>query len=157
MTGAVPAKNLPYDKTGLPDGWGEIKEEVMAMVDKTLADYRTDDKRVYLSGLSYGGFGTWILASHYPNRFAAIVPVVGWGHPDLMPSIAKAKIPVWCISGGRDAVIENQFFYAGMNKLEELGHKNIRFTVHEDMEHDAWTRVYAGQDIYNWMLEYELE
>lgn len=157
MTGAIPAETLPYDKTGLPDGWGEIKEEVMAMVDKTLADYRTDDKRVYLSGLSYGGFGTWILASHYPDRFAAILPVVGWGHPDLMPAIAQAKIPVWCISGGRDAVVENTFFYAGMNKLEELGHTNIRFTVHEDMEHDAWTRVYAGQDIYNWMLEYKLE
>ena len=156
MLGATPAKILPYDKEGLPDGWGVIKEEVMAMVDKTLVDYRTDKKRVYLSGLSYGGFGTWILASHNPNRFAAIAPVVGWGHPDLMASIAEAKTPVWCISGGRDAVVQNQFFYEGMNKLEELGHDNIRFTVHEDMHHDVWTRVYGGEDIYNWLLEYEL-
>ncbi len=156
MTGAVPAEILPYDKTGLPDGWGKIKEEVIGMLDKTLADYRTDDKRVYLTGLSYGGFGTWIMASHYPDRFAAIAPIVGWGHPDLMPSIAEAKIPTWCISGGRDAVIENKFFFAGMNKLEELGHTDVRFTIHEDMEHDVWVRVYAGEDIYNWLLEHQL-
>lgn len=156
MTGAIPAKKLSHDKTGLPDGWGEIKEEVMAMLDQTQANYRTDDERVYLTGLSYGGFGTWILASHYPDRFAAIAPIVGWGHPDLMPPIAQAKIPVWCISGGRDAVIQNTFFFEGMNKLEELGHKNIRFTIHEDMKHDVWTRVYAGEDIYNWLLEYKL-
>jgi predicted peptidase len=157
MTGAIPAPFLPYDKGGLPDGWGVIKEEVMDMLDKTLADYRTNKKQVYLTGLSYGGFGTWILASNYPERFAAIVPVVGWGHPDLMPSIAQAKIPVWCISGGRDNVVQNQFFFAGMNKLEALGHQNIRFTIHEDMEHDVWTRVYGGDDVYNWLLEHELE
>lgn len=157
MKGVPTISQLPYDKEGLPDGWGVIKEEVMAMLDSTLANYRTDKSRVYLTGLSYGGFGTWILASHYPDRFAAIAPIVGWAHPDLLQPIVDKQIPTWCISGGRDFVVENKFFFAGMNKLQELGHKNFRFTVHEDMGHDVWTRVYGGEDIYNWLLEYQLE
>lgn len=156
MAGAEAISQLPYDKNGLPDGWGVIKEEVMAMLDNTLENYRTDAKKVYLTGLSYGGFGTWILASNYPERFAAIAPVVGWGHPDLMQPIVDKQLPVWCISGGRDAVVENKFFYAGMNKLQALGHKNIRFTIHADMNHDVWTRVYGGDDIYNWLLDASL-
>ena len=65
--------------------------------------------------------------------FAAINPVVGWGHPDLMAPIAEHKIPVWAFCGGRDAVIPCRYFYKGINRLEELGHKNVRFTTHEDM------------------------
>jgi predicted peptidase len=157
MVGVPAIDQLPFGKEGLPDGWGVIKEEVMAMVDSTLANYRTDKSRVYLTGLSYGGFGTWIIASSYPDRFAAIAPIVGWGHPDLMQPIVDRQLPVWCISGGRDFVVENKYFFAGINKLQELGHQNFRFTVHEDMGHDVWTRVYGGEDIYNWLLEYQLK
>jgi predicted peptidase len=93
------------------------------------------------------------MASKHPQLFSAIIPVVGWGHPDLMKPIAQHRIPVWAFAGGRDQVVQLQFFYAGLNKLESLGHDNVRFTVHEDMSHDAWTRVYASTDIYEWMLQ----
>ena len=111
--------------------------------------------QTYLSGLSYGGFGTWYMASKHPNRFAAIAPVVGWGHPSLMEPIAAENIPVWQFAGGRDGAIDIKYFYAGLDKLEQLGHKNVRFTVHEDKAHDAWTRVYAGDDLYKWFLSFE--
>jgi predicted peptidase len=92
------------------------------------------------------------MASRYPNRFAAIAPVVGWGHPSLMPPIAKHDLPVWAFAGGRDSAVNIQYFYAGLNELERLGHSNVRFTVHEDKGHDAWTRVYSGDDLYTWLL-----
>ena len=153
MRGALASDTIPSKTNYFNGGWNAIETDVLAMIDKTLLDYDTDINRVYLSGISYGGFGTWYIASKNPKRFAAINPVVAYGHPFLMDSIAQYKIPVWNIAGGRDHVVPVKYFYEGINKLEALGHHNIRFTIHEDMGHDTWRRVYAGDDIYNWLLE----
>ncbi|MFK5957788.1 MAG: prolyl oligopeptidase family serine peptidase [Lutibacter sp.] len=141
--------NLSHTKYG----WNKAENDLMKMIDNTLINFNADENRVYLSGISYGGFGTWYIASKHPKRFAAINPIVGWGHPILMDSIAKYKIPVWQFAGGRDQVIPVKYFYEGLNKLEKLGHKNIRFTIHEDLSHDTWKRIYEGNDIYNWLLD----
>jgi predicted peptidase len=124
----------------------------LSILDTTVEQQRGDRSRQYLTGLSYGGFGTWYLASHHPDRFAAIVPVVGYGHPDLMAPIAEAKVPVWCFAGGRDAGVGAAYFYSGLNRLEALGHNMVRFTIEADMGHDVWARVYARPDVYDWML-----
>lgn len=152
MLGAL-AATLPPDATpyGLPKGWPELEADVLALLDEVLRNYHGDPSRQYLSGVSYGGFGTWYLAGRHATRFAAIVPVVGYGHPDAMAAIAEAKLPVWCFAGGRDGAVRVQYFYAGLNRLEQLGHK-ARFTIEADMGHDVWTRVYAGSDVYDWML-----
>lgn len=136
----------------LPKGWETVETDLLNMLDDVLDIYRSDESRVYLSGLSYGGFGTWYMASKHPQRFAAIAPVVGWGHPELMPPIAQQKLPIWAFAGGRDSAVEIRYFYSGFKRLEELGHTNVRLTVHEDMGHDAWTRVYSGDDLYQWFL-----
>ena len=96
------------------------------------------------------------MANKHPDMFAAIAPVAGWGHPDLMTPIVRHNLPVWVFAGGRDDTIKVEFFYAGVNKLEELGHTRVRFTIHEDMAHDVWRRVYRGDDIYTWLLEHKL-
>ena len=152
MHGAVPADAIPGD-IYTDAGWDNLEEDLMAMLDQTLKNYNTDVKRVYLTGLSYGGFGTWYIASNHPERFAAINPIVGWGDPRLMQPISTHKIPVWAFAGGRDNTVQVQYFFAGINKLEELGNDKVKFTIHEDMGHDTWKRVYAGEDIYNWFLE----
>jgi len=141
----------------LPQGWEMLETDLIAMLDTVQNKYRINVNKSYLSGLSYGGFGTWYMASKYPERFAAIAPVVGWGHPSLMASIAENKLPVWAFAGGRDSAVDIQYFYAGLDKLEKLGHNNVRFTVHEDKGHDAWTRVYSGDDLYQWLLSHELK
>jgi hypothetical protein len=69
-----------------------------------------------------------------------------------MAPIAKANLPVWAFAGGRDTSVEKKFFYAGINKLEDLGDSEVRFTVHEDRGHDTWKRVYASKDLYDWLL-----
>ena len=140
----------------LPDGWERIEGDLITILDSVAKKYRVNPKQQYLSGLSYGGFGTWFMASKYPERFAAIAPVVGWGHPSLMPPIAQHKLPVWQFAGGRDTSVNIKYFYAGLDALEQLGHDNIRFTVHEDKGHDAWTRVYASDDLYQWLLSFQL-
>ena len=153
MAGAV-GEPLPDGATGYgpEQGWPELEADVLAILDDVLTSRQGDPTRVYLTGLSYGGFGTWYLASKHPERFAAIVPIVGYGHPELMPAIASAGLPVWCFAGGRDAAVRVKNFYAGLNRLESLGAREVRFTIEEDMGHDVWARVYAGRDIYDWML-----
>lgn len=151
MTGAIAAGVLP-SSFGPPNGWERVEADVMSILKTVLTSYRADFKRVYLTGLSYGGFGTWYLASRHPDKFAAICPICGWGHPDLLPPIAKAKLPVWAFSGGKDELVETKYFFIGFNRLVELGHSQVRFTTEQDMGHDVWNRVYAGSDIYQWFL-----
>jgi pimeloyl-ACP methyl ester carboxylesterase len=156
MTGAVSEPLAPGSTpSGPPKGWPELETDLLAMLDDVLASYHGDPDRQYLTGLSYGGFGTWYLASKHPDRFAAIVPVVGYGHPDLMPPIAAVKIPIWCFAGGRDPAVKVKYFYPGLNRLEQLGHDAFRFSVEEDMGHDVWARVYAGNDVYDWLLSHQ--
>lgn len=152
MIGAQTEDSLNYN---LPDlGWEERVEDVILILDKAINQFNIDSTKVYLTGLSYGGFGTWYIASKYPHRFAAIAPIVGWGNPDLIKPIAKHNLPVWAFAGGRDLVVQKKYFFKAMNELERLGDKNIRFTIHEDMGHDTWKRVYAGDDLYNWFLQF---
>ena len=90
----------------------------------------------------------------HPERFAAANPIVGYAHPQLVDSIAEQRVRIWCFAGGRDPVVPVKYFYDGKNRLEQLGHNNVCFTVEEDMSHDVWKRVYAGEDVYNWMISH---
>ena len=85
MDGATPASELPLGPEGPPDGWPRREGYLLAILDETLARYRVDPDRVYLTGLSYGGFGTWYLASRHPQRFAAIAPIIGGLAEPLAP------------------------------------------------------------------------
>ena len=78
MTGAVPAEVSELTSSPPSDGWDQV--------------------RVYLTGVSYGGWGTWFLASRHPDAFAAISPIAGWGPPDLMEPVARVNMPVWVFS-----------------------------------------------------------
>lgn len=148
------ANNMDDIAPLLPQGWDYIESDLLNIIDTVQTNFNTDKSRLYLTGLSYGGFGTWYMASKHPQKFAAIAPIVGWGHPSLMAPIAEHHIPLWAFAAGRDSSINIKYFYLGINTLEQLGHSNVRFTVHEDMEHDAWRRVFAGNDIYQWLLSH---
>jgi predicted peptidase len=155
MTGALQNLELPVGIEGPPVGWPKLETDVLQILKEVERDYRVNARRRYITGVSYGGFGTWYLASRHPELFAAMAPVVGWGHPDLMAPLARRKLPVWGFAGGRDAAVHLEYFYAGFNRLEQLGHREVRFTVEADMGHDVWARSYAGDDLYRWFLQYE--
>jgi predicted peptidase len=156
MSGTPAVEDISGVPVTLPAGWDLVEQDLLDMLERVSEEFRTDEQRVYITGLSYGGFGTWYMASRHPEKFAAMAPVVGWGHPQLVEPIAQHKVPVWAFAGGRDPVVPVQYFYPGLNKLEALGHNQVRFTTHEDMGHDAWRRVYRSQDLYEWLLEHSL-
>ena len=150
---AEPVADMSKVPPLLPDGWERAEQDVLAMLQTVQTNYNTDASRVYLTGISYGGFGSWFMASQHPQLFAAVAPVVGWGHPDLMPPIAKAQTPLWVFAAGRDSAINKDYFYPGIETLRQLGHNQVRFTMLEQAEHDAWRQVYSGDDLYNWLLQ----
>lgn len=154
MSGVTASESQPFSIEGPPDGWDLLAGDLLDILDQVEQTYRTDADRVYLTGLSYGGFGTWYMASQFPDRFAAVAPVVGYGHPDMAGPIARAGLPVWCFAGGRDTVVPAEYFYGVMNSLEAQGHREALLTVHEHEGHDAWIRIYGGHDLYHWFLSH---
>ena len=154
MQGAVPDELLPdYSDFDNKFSWKRTDPDVINILDSILKTYNADADRVYLTGASEGAFGIWYYSSVYPERFAALLPVVGYPSIEQAEAVAKADIPVWVFSGGRDTVVETKYYFAGMNRMEELG-ATIRLTTEQDMSHDVWNRVYAGDDVYNWLLQY---
>jgi dienelactone hydrolase len=137
-----------------PQGWEMLEGEVLAMVDNTLADYRADPGRVCLTGLSYGGYGTWFLSTRNPQRWAAIAPICGGGDPQLVDRLVAQKMPLWIFHGGRDTTVPPSRSLEMAVALEAAGHPDVRLTIHEDLGHNVWTRVYEGQDIYSWFLKH---
>lgn len=148
---------LPAEVTDLardPRGWNILESDLMGLLDHVVTAYKGDAKRLYLTGLSLGGEGSWVLGAAHPERFAAIAPVVGYGPPSAAPGLAAARMPIWAFAGGRDPADPVKYFYPILNELEKLGHTGVRFTIEADLGHDAWMRVYAGQDLYTWFLKH---
>jgi predicted peptidase len=85
-------------KAGTPDS-----ERALAILQEVQKSYKTDPSRLYLSGLSMGGYGTWSLAAAFPERWAAIVPICGGGDPTMASKIKD--IPCWCFHGSEDAPV----------------------------------------------------
>ena len=139
---------------GPPLGWWTVENDLLAMVDATLNEFRGDPDRVYLTGLSYGGYGTWYMAGLHAARWAAVAPVCGASDPKAIPLIAAAKLPIWIVQGGKDRVVRPEYVTQSAMDLEKAGHPAVRFTVHEDMAHNVWSRVYEGWDLYAWLLQH---
>ena len=133
--------------------WWTAPEQLLALGalrDSIEAKYRVDSKRIYLTGLSMGGFGSWALARHTPERFAAVVPVCGGGDP-LMARQLK-DLPIWVFHGAQDPVIELERSEEMVNALKAKG-ANPRFTVYPEVEHDSWVQAYSDPALYQWLLK----
>ena len=121
-----------------------------ALLDEIVEKYKIDKDRIYVTGLSMGGFGTWSLAAYSPKRFAAIVPVCGGGEP-IMARILP-HVPAWVFHGAKDPVVPIARSEAMVDALRQAG-GNVKFTVYPNAGHDAWTETYADPKLYDWLLE----
>jgi predicted esterase len=120
------------------------------LLDDVDAKYPVDPDRVYLTGLSMGGAGTWDLAEWFPERFAALVPIAGGGDPADAARIAD--IPIWVIHGGLDPTVRIENAYQMVQALRDL-HARVRFTVYPDYGHNSWEPAYDDPRLYEWMLQ----
>ena len=138
-------------------------EAVLALLDEIQEKYRVDLDRVYLTGLSMGGYGTWSLGMKYPDRFAAIAPICGGGSildVLLVPpgkQGALKRLPVWAFHGAKDNVVPLEQSEDMINALKKAGNQNTKLTVYPEAGHDSWTEAYNSQELYDWFLQHTRE
>jgi predicted peptidase len=143
-----------------PSGQRWDSDVLLALLDEVQRQYRVDPKRVYLTGLSMGGYGTWNLGLAHPERFAAIAPICGGGDRLLLllgdPRKRKAlqSLPVWAFHGAKDPVVRLEESENMVNALRQIGATNVQLTVYPDAQHDSWTETYANPKLYDWFLQH---
>ena len=125
---------------------------LLALLDHIQSQYRLDPDRIYVTGLSMGGFGTWGLLAEAPHRFAAAAPIAGGGKPAL--ACDMQSVPVWAIHGAQDPVIPVDRSREMIAALRACGGGDVRYTEYPDAGHDSWTKTYADAALYNWLLSH---
>ncbi|MCC6443642.1 MAG: prolyl oligopeptidase family serine peptidase [Armatimonadetes bacterium] len=125
--------------------------QVMDVLDEVCAKHRVDPDRIYLTGLSMGGYGTWSASIEYPDRFAAIAPICGGGDPADAGRIRH--LPIWVFHGGKDDVVPIEGSRAMVEALKKLG-TEARFTIYPEAGHDSWTESYDNPELYSWFLSH---
>jgi predicted peptidase len=133
--------------------WPEQTEVLMALLDEIEAKYRVDTDRVYLTGLSMGGFGTWTLAEKFPKRFAAIAPICG-GSEQYAANRLK-KVPVWAFHGEKDNVVPLARSQTMVTAIKNAG-GDAKLTVYPEAGHDSWTETYNNPELYEWFLSHKI-
>jgi predicted peptidase len=128
-------------------------ESIHQLILKVQREYSVDANRIYLTGLSSGGWATWNLAISHPELFAAIVPISGFVDLIQMDYICKIKtIPVQIFHGLLDDVVPVDYAISVYKALKSCD-ANVKLTIFDDSGHDSWSRVYDNQEIYNWMFQ----
>jgi predicted peptidase len=131
---------------------------LLALLDHVTKKLRVDRRRVYLTGMSMGGFATWDLAVTEPRRFAAIAPICGGGAvlPVYLATPAKEKalrtLPVWAFHGARDELVSVSESERMIGALRRAGATDLRLTIYPDAGHDSWTETYDNPKLYEWLL-----
>ena len=144
-----------------PAGRTWDNDEVLGLLDEVLATQPVDPARVYLTGLSMGGFGTWSLGLTHPDRFAAIVPICGGGDPlkvllaDPKKAEALRSLPVWAFHGAKDPVVRLVESERMVDALKKAGVREVELTVYPEAQHDSWTESYANPKLYEWLLQHQ--
>jgi len=134
-----------------PEGESWSTAVLNALLDDVTANCRVDEDRIYVTGLSMGGYGTWNLAVRCPHRFAAVAPVCGGGISLL--AYRLKDLPVWAFHGAKDDVVPVSESEKMVESVRESG-GNVRFTVYPDAGHDSWTRTYDNPELYEWFLQH---
>lgn len=133
-------------------GWqadGPNGKRAIAMLDAVMKEYKTDPDRVYLTGLSMGGYGTWHAAFTHPDRWAAIVPICGGGDPKAAETIKH--IPCWVWHGDQDRAVKVDLSRQMVAALKKAGGEP-RYTELEWVGHNSWDAAYATEDLYSWLF-----
>lgn len=130
--------------------------ELSGLLDTIESQYKVDKSRVYVTGLSMGGFGVWALAMREPERFAAIAPICGGGNPIEARYLKPMQAPAWCFHGAKDNVVplESTEEMVAVLKAAKV---EVKLTVYPDAGHDSWTETYDNPELYKWLLQHRRE
>jgi predicted peptidase len=130
---------------------GADADRALAILDEVQKAYKIDDKRLYLTGLSMGGSGTWSLAAAHPDKWAAIAPICGGGESSNADMIKH--IPCWCFCGDQDSakLVENN---RAMIKALKAAGGAPRYSEFPFVGHNSWDSAYVTPELYTWFLKH---
>ena len=124
-------------------------ELLMGLIKQLIKTMPVDTNRIYITGLSMGGFGTYDAIERYPHLFAAAVPVCGGGDPSLAPSISH--LPIWIYNGAEDPAVNPQYSLDMLNALTKAG-VHPGFTQYPEVGHFSWIGAYSDPLMMEWLL-----
>ncbi len=136
-------------------------EPLLQLLDNAQKQFRVDPDRIYITGLSMGGFGTWKLGILHPEKFAAIIPICGGGERGdiVMSSIdhpeALKRLPIWAFHGAKDPVVPVSASEDTVALLKSKGVTDIKLTIYPEALHDSWTQTFENPEIYDWLLQHK--
>jgi predicted peptidase len=143
---AVDMKTMAASRSAGPT---DEARAVLAMLDGVMRNHPVDPRRVYLTGLSMGGYGAWDLAARRPDLWAAVVPICGGGDPG---TAARMKdLPIWAFQGAKDPVVPPERSREMVEAVRRAG-GNPRTTEYADGAHDSWTPAYRDPDLLAWLF-----
>jgi predicted peptidase len=136
-------------------------EALLGLLDEVSRKHKVDTNRVYLTGLSMGGYATWSLGLKHPERFAAIAPICGGGETiDVLlasgkKSTALKSLGIWAFHGAKDPTVPVQESERMIASLKKAGARHVELTVYPEAQHDSWTETYNNEKLYGWFLKHE--
>jgi predicted peptidase len=128
-------------------------QELFKLVEHVANTHQVDQRRMYVTGLSMGGSGTWTLLAEYPGTFAAGSPICGRGDPATIEKLAKT--PIWAVIGGKDKPELVASYAAIVPAIKAAGGK-VKYTLYPDAGHNSWTETYDNPEFYHWLLSHKL-
>ena len=137
-----------------PTGFYWRGNVVIGLIDHLIENYSIDPNRIYLTGLSMGGYGTWQISHEYPERFAAVAPVCGGGlfvSPYFMDRLKN--LPVWAFHDKRDDVIPYQESFSMVEGVNAAG-GNAKLTTFDEGKHNISEEAYNNDELYDWFLKH---
>lgn len=129
--------------------WFDIFEQLKRFVCKIAEESFVDPERIYLMGVSMGGYGTWQLAMSLPELFAAIVPVCGGGM--YWNASRLVNIPIWAFHGAKDTTVFKEESIKMVDAVNKCGGK-AKLTIYPENGHDAWSDTYKNPEVFDWLL-----
>jgi predicted peptidase len=125
-------------------------EQLKALLDAIELEYKVDANKIYATGLSMGGFGTWSLLASYPEYFAAGIPICGGGQPERAKDFFE--VPVWAFHGDADSVVPVKKTNEMIEALREAGGKP-KVTIYAGVDHNSWKATYENKEVFDWLFE----
>ena len=127
--------------------WAARVESILAFIEEIIKEYNVDEKRVYLTGLSMGGYGTWYTAMARPSMFAAICPICGGG---MAWNSKVLDMPIWVFHSADDGAVSVRNSDEMVEYLKRAG-RDVTYTRMDDVGHGVWKYAY-NEELYNWLL-----
>ncbi|WP_254507882.1 carboxylesterase family protein [Anatilimnocola floriformis] len=121
------------------------------LVDQVAAAQQGDEKRLYVTGLSMGGSGTWAMIAANPGKFAAAVPMCGRGNETAADKLVS--LPIWVFHGAKDTGSPVALSQTMVDAIKKAGGEKVKLTIDPDAGHDCWTKAYGDLALYKWLLE----